>query len=192
MTVSRETSAKLAHYKSLVIDENQRQNLISHNSLAEFDTRHVEDAIQLASLGKPGSWCDVGSGAGIPGIVIALVTGAPMTLIEPRRLRADFLRRAVGELGLNADVCELKAERVPAHFDNITARAVAELSKLFAITEHLAQRGTRWILPKGRSAQKELDAAQQSWQGTFTLVESRTGDAAMIVVAEGVRRRGKR
>ena len=192
MTVSRETSAKLAHYKSLVIDENQRQNLISHNSLAEFDTRHVEDAIQLASLGKPGSWCDVGSGAGIPGIVIALVTGAPMTLIEPRRLRADFLRRAVGELGLNADVCELKAERVPAHFDNITARAVAELSKLFAITEHLAQRGTRWILPKGRSAQKELDAAQQSWQGAFTLVESRTGDAAMIVVAEGVRRRGKR
>ena len=192
MNVSRETSARLAHYKSMVIDENQRQNLISPNSLAEFDTRHLEDAVQLAGLGKPGSWCDVGSGAGIPGIVIALITGAPMTLIEPRRLRADFLRRAVGELGLHADVYELKAERVPAHFDNITARAVAELSKLFAITEHLAQRGTRWILPKGRSAQKELDAAQQSWQGAFTLVESRTGDAALIVVAEGVRRRGKR
>ena len=86
----------------------------------------------------------------------------------------------------------MKAERVPDHFDNITARAVAELSKLFAITEHLAQRGTRWILPKGRSAQKELEAAQMSWQGAFTLVPSRTSDAAMIIVAEGVRRRGKR
>ncbi len=115
-----------------------------------------------------------------------------MTLIEPRRLRADFLRRAVRELSLDAEVCEMKAERVPAHFDNITARAVAELSKLFAITEHLAKRGTRWILPKGRSAQKELEAAQQSWQGEFTLVPSRTGDAAMILLAEGVRRRGKR
>jgi 16S rRNA (guanine527-N7)-methyltransferase len=192
MTVSRETEDRLAHFKALVIDENQRQNLISPASVAEFDTRHIADAIQLAELGKAGTWCDVGSGAGLPGIVIAMITGAPMTLIEPRRLRADFLRRAVGELQLDAEVSEMKAERVPAHFDNITARAVAELSKLFAITEHLAQRGTRWILPKGKSAQKELEAAQQSWQGAFTLVPSRTSDAAMILVGEGVRRRGKR
>ncbi len=192
MTVSRETGEKLAHFKALVIDENQRQNLISPASMLEFDTRHIADSLQLAELGKAGSWCDVGSGAGIPGVVIAMVTGEPMTLIEPRRLRADFLRRAVSELSLDAEVCEMKAERVPAHFDNITARAVAELSKLFAITEHLAKRGTRWILPKGRSAQKELEAAHQSWQGAFTLVPSRTGDAAMILLAEGVRRRGKR
>ena len=190
--VSRETGDKLAHFKSLVIDENQRQNLVSQTSLADFDERHVADAVQLVELGKPGSWCDVGSGAGLPGIVIALITGASMTLIEPRKLRADFLRRAVNELGIDAVVSEMKAERVPAHFDNITARAVAELSKLFTITEHLAQRGTRWILPKGQSAQMELEAAQQSWQGAFTLVPSRTSDAAMIIVAEGVRRRGKR
>jgi 16S rRNA (guanine527-N7)-methyltransferase len=192
MTVSRETEDRLAHFKALVIDENQRQNLISPASVEEFDTRHIADAIQLAELGKAGTWCDVGSGAGLPGIVIAMITGAPMTLIEPRRLRAEFLRRAVSELKLDAEVYEMKAERVPAHFHNITARAVAELSKLFAITEHLAQRGTRWILPKGKSAQKELEAAQQSWQGAFTLVPSRTSDAAMILVGEGVRRRGKR
>ena len=192
MTVSRETEDRLAQFKALVIDENQRQNLISPASVGEFDTRHIGDAIQLAELGKKGTWCDVGSGAGLPGIVIAMITGSPMTLIEPRRLRADFLRRAVSELQLDAEVCEMKAERVPAHFDNITARAVAELSRLFAITEHLAQRGTRWILPKGISAQKELEAAQQSWQGTFTLVPSRTSDGAMILVGEGVRRRGKR
>lgn len=192
MTVSRETELGLAHFKTLVIEENLRQNLISPASALDFETRHVADAVQLAELGKSGTWCDVGSGAGLPGIVIALVTGASMTLIEPRRLRADFLRRAVSELGIQAEVCEMKAERVPAHFDNITARAVAELSKLLSITEHLARRGTRWILPKGQSAQKELDAAQQSWQGEFRLVESRTSEAAMIIVAEGVRRRGKR
>jgi 16S rRNA (guanine527-N7)-methyltransferase len=190
--VSRETADKLALFKALVTTENRVQNLVSPASLADFDSRHVDDAIQLAELGKPGSWCDVGSGAGLPGIVIAIVTGAPMTLIEPRKLRADFLRRAVAELGLNAEVAEAKAERVPAHFDNITARAVAELSKLLTITEHLAQRGTRWILPKGRSAQKELESAQMSWQGSFTLVPSRTSDEAMILIAEGVRRRGKR
>jgi len=192
MNVSRETTDRLALFKALVTTENEVQNLVSPASLAEFETRHIDDALQLADLGKPGTWCDVGSGAGIPGIVIAIVTGAPMTLIEPRKLRADFLRRAVAELAIDAEVAEVKAERVPAHFDNITARAVAELSKLFAITENLAQRGTRWILPKGRSAKKELEAAQLSWQGSFTLVPSRTSDEATIIVAEGVRRRGKR
>ena len=192
IVVSRETNDRLSHFKALVIDENKRQNLVSPASLVDFDTRHLADGAQLAELGKPGSWCDVGSGAGLPGIVIAIITGAPMTLIEPRKLRADFLRRAVRELGIDARVSEQKAERVPEHFDNITARAVAELSRLFAITEHLAQRGTRWILPKGKSAQMELAAAEQSWQGVFTLVPSRTGEAAMILIAEGVRRRGKR
>ena len=192
MNVSRETADRLALFKALVTTENRVQNLVSPASLTEFETRHIDDALQLADLGKPGTWCDVGSGAGIPGIVIAIVTGAPMTLIEPRKLRADFLRRAVAELAIDAEVAEVKAERVPAHFDNITARAVAELSKLFAITENLAQRGTRWILPKGRSAKKELEAAQLSWQGSFTLVPSRTSDEATIIVAEGVRRRGKR
>jgi len=192
MNVSRETSDRLALFKALVIAENSLQNLVSAASLAEFETRHLDDGVQLADLGRPGSWCDVGSGAGLPGIVIAIVTGAPMTLIEPRKLRADFLRRAVAELGLDAQVAEMKAERVPAHFDNITARAVAELPKLFAITEHLAQRGTRWILPKGRNAKKELADAQLSWQGSFTLVPSRTSEEATIIVAEGVRRRGKR
>jgi 16S rRNA (guanine527-N7)-methyltransferase len=192
MNVSRETSDRLALFKALVIAENSLQNLVSPASLAEFETRHLDDGVQLADLGRPGSWCDVGSGAGLPGIVIAIVTGAPMTLIEPRKLRADFLRRAVAELGLDAQVAEMKAERVPAHFDNITARAVAELPKLFAITEHLAQRGTRWILPKGRNAKKELADAQLSWQGSFTLVPSRTSEEATIIVAEGVRRRGKR
>lgn len=190
--VSRETQARLERFKALVIDENSRQNLVSPASIADFDSRHIADAVQLVELGQPGSWCDVGSGAGLPGIVIAIVTGEPITLVEPRKLRADFLRRAVADLAISADVSEAKVERVTGAFDNITARAVADLSKLFAMTAHLAHGGTRWILPKGRSAQKELEAAKQSWQGAFTLVPSRTGEGAMIVVAEGLRRRGKR
>jgi 16S rRNA (guanine527-N7)-methyltransferase len=190
--VPRETADKLAAFKQMVIEENGRQNLVSPASLADFDRRHRDDGAQLAALGRAGSWCDVGSGAGLPGVIIAIITGAPMTLVEPRHLRADFLRRVVATLALNAEVIEAKIERVAATFDNITARAVADTSKLFAITDHVAHRGTRWILPKGRSAKKELEAARQSWQGRFTLVPSNTSDEAMILVAEDVRRRGKR
>lgn len=192
IVVSRETAAKLALFKEMVIAENSHQNLVSAASLADFDRRHCDDGVQLADLGRPGTWCDVGSGAGLPGIIIAIVTGARTSLIEPRHLRADFLRRAVEALGLNAEVFEAKAERIEGKFDNITARAVAETGKLFAMTEHLAHRGTRWVLPKGRSAKKELEAAEQSWQGRFTLVPSRTSDEAMILVADDLRRRGKR
>ena len=191
-TVSRETQLKLERFKALVTAENENQNLVSPMSILDFETRHLQDGIQLVALGKDGTWCDVGSGAGLPGIVISIVSGAPMTLIEPRKLRADFLRRAVETLGLNAEVRECKAERVGAHFDNITARAVAELPALLAMTVDLAQRGTRWILPKGRNAKKELEAAQQSWQGSFTLVQSQTSKDAMIIVAEGVRRKETR
>ncbi|MDQ3077928.1 MAG: 16S rRNA (guanine(527)-N(7))-methyltransferase RsmG [Pseudomonadota bacterium] len=192
--VSRETSALLSEFEELVKDENERQNLVSASTLDQFDRRHVDDAAQLMELAPHGkTWCDIGSGAGLPGIVIALMTGDPMTLVEPRALRAEFLRRACTALGMDRlHVVQLKAERTVGQFDVITARAVAETSRLFAMTEHLAHSGTRWILPKGRSAKKELEAASQAWQGEFRLVPSRTSDEGQILVAERVRRRGKR
>lgn len=193
IAVSRETAAKLAEFEVLVRSENQVQNLVSASTLEDFASRHIADATQLVGLASPGSsWCDIGSGAGLPGIVIAIVTGDPVTLVEPRRLRADFLRRACRTLELEAVVIELKSQRVTGQFDVITARAVANLTELFAMTEHLGHATTRWILPKGRNAQKELEAAKQSWQGDFAVVPSETSEEALIVVAERVRRRGKR
>jgi 16S rRNA (guanine527-N7)-methyltransferase len=192
--VSRETEEKLSRFVAMVLAENERQNLVAKSTVAEFTERHVADALQLIDLASANArWCDVGSGAGLPGLVIAIATGAPMALIEPRKLRAEFLRHCVAELGLErVQVHASKAERVSGSFDVITARAVADTSALFAMTAHLANSRTRWILPKGRSAKKELEDAQQSWQGVFSLVPSRTSDEAMIIVADKVRRRGKR
>lgn len=181
-------------FEALVRHENQIQNLVGPSTLADFRARHIADAAQLVALAAPNkSWCDIGSGAGLPGIVIAILTGERITLVEPRRLRADFLRRACTELGLDwVDVVEARAEKVTGRFDIITARAVAETGKLFAMTEHLAHPGTRWVLPKGKSAKKELEAAMMSWQGEFRLVPSETSSEGQILVAERVRRRGKR
>lgn len=192
--VSRETADRLSRFEALVRDENLRQNLVAPSTIADFAVRHIADGAQLARLADPGSaWCDIGSGAGLPGIVVAILSGDPMSLVEPRRLRAEFLRRACADLGLDqVEVVEAKAEWATGPFDVITARAVAETGKLFAMTEHLAHAGTRWILPKGRSAKKELDAATHSWQGAFRLVPSETSDEAFILVAERVKRKGKR
>ncbi|QDP19544.1 16S rRNA (guanine(527)-N(7))-methyltransferase RsmG [Sphingomonas xanthus] len=192
--VSRETMSKLQQFSSLLLDANARQNLISPSSVNELWTRHIMDGAQLAGLvTRSGTWCDVGSGAGLPGLVIAILTAEPMTLIEPRKLRAQFLREMVGGLGLNqVRVAEAKVERVTGMFDFITARAVAPLPKLFGMARHLAHTETEWILPKGRKAKTELDEAQATWQGSFRLVPSRTSEDSAIVIACNVRRRGNR
>ena len=192
--VSRETFEKLERFATILTEENQRQNLIAPASVEQLWGRHILDGAQLLGLaGRQGTWLDIGSGPGLPGLVIAILGGRPMTLNEPRRLRADFLRRAVAELGLpDVEIAECKVERMEGKFDLITARAVARLDKLFGMAWHLAHSETKWVLPKGQSAQSELDEARRTWQGSYRLVPSRTHPASAIVVAENVQRRGKR
>lgn len=190
--VSRETYECLLRFAELIISENGRQNLIAPNSISELWTRHIIDGAQLLGIAQgDGSWCDIGSGAGLPGLVIAILGGTQMTLVEPRKLRADFLRQAVATLGLDHVIVEeKKVERLEGRFDFITARAVARLDKLFGMAWHLAHAETKWVLPKGETVKSELDEARATWQGSFRLVPSRTHPAAAIVVAEHVKRRG--
>lgn len=192
--VSRETFERIELYANLILAENDRQNLIAPNSVPDLWNRHILDGAQLLGLAQgAGSWCDIGSGPGLPGLVIAILGGTPMTLVEPRRLRADFLRYAIDHLGLNAvTVEEKKVERIQGKFEFITARAVARLERLFGMACHLAHAETKWILPKGESVKSELDEALATWQGDFRLVPSLTYPAAAIVVAEHVQRRGKK
>src|SRR5262249_54865598 len=111
--VSRETFEKLKTYSALLKEESSRQNLVSASTLDQLWDRHILDSAQLVRfephLGS--SWADVGSGAGLPGIVIAILVEGPVLLIEPRRLRAEFLHKLCASLELNATVHAGKAER---------------------------------------------------------------------------------
>jgi 16S rRNA (guanine527-N7)-methyltransferase len=110
-------------------------------------------------------------------------------LLEPRRLRAEFLHKVCESLRLNATVFVGKAERAEGKYDAITARAVARLAQLFEISAHLSTGNTVWALPKGRSAPAELAEARKSWQGDFHLEPSVTGADSFVVVGTGVRAR---
>lgn len=191
--VSRETSARLERFARRLVEENERQNLVAKSTLDDLWRRHIDDAAQLISHGNPsGTWLDIGSGAGLPGIVIALLIDGPVILVEPRRLRADFLRRVVDDLDLadRVSIIPTKVERVerPA-VEVITARAVASIDRLFSIASHLSHDGTIWVLPKGKSVESELDDARKTWQGEFRLEPSRTDPDARILIATRVRRR---
>ena len=189
--VSRETFEKIEAYAAMLREESQRQNLVSAATLDDLWERHILDSAQLVGLEPRSglSWVDIGSGAGLPGIVIACLVAGPVTLIEPRRLRAEFLHRVCESLKLNASVFLGKAERAEGSYDVITARAVTNLSNLLKISAHLSTRNGRWVLPKGRNAERELVEAQQAWQGAFHVERSATDPESRIIVGTGVRAR---
>ena len=189
--VSRETFDKIEAYAALLREENKRQNLVSAATLDDLWGRHIIDSAQLVRFEpNPGaSWVDIGSGAGLPGIIVACLLERPVTMIEPRRLRAEFLHRVNDSLQLGADVICSKVERAQGKYDVITARAVAELAKLLKISAHLSTIKSRWVLPKGRSAQRELAEAKQAWQGAFHVERSATDPKSWIVIGTGVRAR---
>ena len=193
--VSRETRVLLARFVDLLLEENGRQNLIGRSTVEQIWDRHIADSAQLVRFApRPDSlWLDIGSGAGLPGLVIAILTQGPVTLVEPRTLRADFLQRVAAALGLanRVSVHAAKVERITGKFEVITARAVAPVGDLLRISHHLSTDKTVWVLPKGKSAQSELDEARRTWQGAFRLEPSETSSEAAILVAAGVRRKGR-
>jgi 16S rRNA (guanine527-N7)-methyltransferase len=196
LDVPRETLERLERFVALLREANGTQNLVSAASLDEVWNRHILDSAQLVRFAPSGtaSWLDLGSGPGLPGLIVALLHQGPVTLIESRRLRVEFLQHAAAELGVNGrvEIIGTRLEAVPPRpFDVISARAFAPLGKLLDMATAFSTEDTRWVLPKGRNAQSELEAVRASWQGAFRLEPSVTDSDASIIVAEGVRRKGR-
>lgn len=187
---SPERIERVEHYVALLLEENQQQNLISRASESSVWSRHIVDSAQLLTFAPDaGSWLDVGSGPGLPGIVLACLSDASIALVEPRARRVAFLRRVVEALGLaNATVHPCLVERLPtSRYDAVTARAYAPLAEIFASTLRFTGSSTIWVLPKGRSAERELEAARATWQGVFHVEQSATDAEARIIVARQIR-----
>lgn len=199
LDVPRETLERLEAFVALLKRENERQNLVSRNSIDALWERHILDSAQLVRFAPPmaRTWLDLGTGAGFPGLMVALFHPANVVLVESRRLRVEFLRTAAATLGIEerVEIFGSRLEAFPSRpFDVVSARAFAPLPKLFDLAERFSTPGTIWILPKGRNAKSELEAAQSSWQGDFRLEPSLTDADGRIVVASQVRRkpRGRR
>lgn len=183
--VPRET--ELTRFSALLVDEATRQNLISAATIPTLWSRHLVDSAQLIehAEGHAGTWLDIGSGAGLPGLVVAVLTDRQVTLVEPRKRRAEFLTRCAEALGV-ADRVRIEARSVqqidhePAAV--ISARAVAPLAALLEMAHRHTSKTTLWILPKGRSVESEVAAARETWHGRFDLMPSVTDPDARIVL----------
>lgn len=189
LSVSRETEEKLEAFVAYLRAEMTDQNLIAASTADSIWARHIVDSAQLLPLLPEGlvqeSWIDLGSGAGFPGLVVAVLTNWHVTLVESRAKRIDYLQRAVDMLGLNRQVAVEGStlERVEtAPFSVISARAFAPLPRLFTLAQRFSTAKTFWLLPKGRNAAKEWQEAKRDWNGDFRIAPSITDDEAGILV----------
>ena len=196
LNVSHETLTMLERYVAMVLDEMTRQNLIAPSTAEHIWARHIVDSAQLLlhcdREREDGLWLDLGSGAGFPGLVVAIMTQRPVLMVESRALRSEFLNRCVTELGLSerATVAAMKLESVPqVTADVISARAFAPLPKLLTLAARFSDEHTRWVLPKGQNAAIELEDTRRSWVAHFQIRQSVTSDESGILVGT---LRGKR
>ena len=193
MIVSRETHERLTAYEALVRKWNAKINLVAPSTLPEFNSRHIQDSIQIFDHVQfpEGNWVDLGSGGGLPGIVVSIYAQkAPLTvsLVESDHRKSAFLRTVIRELSLqNVSILTDRIENVPPLAANfVSARALAPLSVLLSMVQrHMHQDGTAMFL-KGRSWKAECDEARKEWRFDVTSFPSKTDPDAAILKITGV------
>ncbi len=194
--VSRETLDDLGHYVDLIIKWNPKINLVSRSTLDDIWSRHIEDSLQVYFHVRPNNchWLDIGSGGGLPGLVIAILAkhddqGVSVTLMESDQRKSVFLRTVIRELNLPAKVVTDRIELAePVKADILSARALADLSMLMDFSErHLSQDGYA-LFQKGKNWQSEVQAAQESWQFELEVFKSITDEDAVVLKIGGISR----
>lgn len=194
--VSRETFERLRVYAALLDKWNPRINLVARSTLPEVWTRHIRDSLQVFRLlSRPaGHWADLGSGGGFPGLVVAILaaeTGNPerTTLVESDQRKTAFLRTVLRETGVSARVIADRIEDIaPLNADVLSARALAELSTLFAHAEHHLAPGGLCLFPKGKNWKSELQSARKAWHFSYEAIPSQTDAHAVVLKIEGLSR----
>ncbi len=187
-----ETSERLAAYRSLLLRWNARINLISAETAAEIDQRHIADCAQLGTLlPSHGPVADIGSGAGLPGMVLAILKpDREFHLVESDKRKAAFLVEASAQLKLpmvRVHACRAENAKLPP-LAAITARALAPLAFLLPYADKFLAPGGVALFPKGKAAEKELTEAAKDWHFTLERFPSITNSEATILRLSNIQR----
>ena len=155
---------KLSEYKKILIKENENMNLIGKSTLIDLDERHFLDCIQIVKYlpQHEKSIMDIGTGAGLPGIILSIIGFRNLHLVEKSPKKSSFLENCKLRLGLNYVVHNKTISEISnLNIDYITARAFSSIEKIISMTKKIINKQTRFILLKGRSYLKELETINQ-------------------------------
>ncbi len=176
LPVSADKQALLLQYLALLEKWNKVYNLTAVRKPLDMVTMHLLDSLSVLPYIKSKNLLDVGSGGGLPGIVLAIcLPELEVTTIDTVQKKAIFMRQVKGELGLdNLNVVHARVERFEPvqHFEAIISRAFSEIDVLMALTQHLLTADGRWLAMKGVSPREELDGLQVKRYEVYPLAVS--------------------
>lgn len=183
-------STRLSRYADLLLRWNNRINLVSPGDLEHLWQRHILDSLQLAPLlpAAPARIVDFGSGAGFPGLILAICTDHAVTLIESDNRKASFLREAARQTEARATILATRIEQADVQADVVTARALASLTQLLEWAAPCLQPGGFCLFLKGRRVGEELTMARVRWHMTVAQTSSRTSPDGVILSVSDIRR----
>lgn len=195
--VSRETYSALKAYQQLFISWNKRINLSSSATLSSFWERHILDSAQIFGLNHAptSEWIDLGSGGGLPGMVLAILSReskSRVTLVESNKKKTGFLHAANAATAAGAIIRSERIEDFVIHVkqpDVITARALASLDNLLTMAFPLFSDHNRAFFPKGRGYRKEIEESRRNW--SFDLIEHQSTieeDSVILEISRPKRR----
>lgn len=192
--VSRETIDRLGSYLSILVEWQARLNLVSRETLDDGWVRHIVDSAQLSSfLGSDHSLkiADLGTGAGFPGMVLAILGCGRVTLFESNRKKCTFLREVKRRLCVDVEIFEGRIETYSGpSFDVVVSRALASLEKLISFSPYfLKQEGGRCLFLKGKGVDMEIDQAKEKWAFQFEKKKSITNPEGVLLLVEDIKRR---
>ncbi|HEY2539821.1 MAG TPA: 16S rRNA (guanine(527)-N(7))-methyltransferase RsmG [Stellaceae bacterium] len=187
--VSRETLARLEAYAELLIRWSARINLVGRDTLADLWRRHVLDSAQLLPLipDSAQSLIDLGSGAGFPGLVLAILGVRGVELVEADSRKAAFLREAARITEANPTIRPCRIAAVPSHpVDVVSARALAPLDRLLGLAWPFVGPATICLLPKGENVGQELTLARKGWTMTVSMHGSIADPRGVVLRLDGI------
>ncbi len=186
--VSRETFERLEAFTQIVLKWNRKINLIGRSTADQVWKRHIADALQLTELAHPNrTWVDLGSGSGIPGLIVAAkkaetAKSPVITLVESDERKCIFLGAAAREMDLTVDIQQRRIEEPTSkRYDVVSARALASLDQLLAYAEPYLSDNGICLFPKGEKADTELTQARDSFHISVTKIPSVTDSSASIL-----------
>ena len=186
--VSRETVEKFEIYKRLLIEENKKYNLVGPSTVEKIEFRHFLDSAQLYPfLLNQNKIVDVGSGAGFPGLVLAILGVSGITLMEASAKKVLFLEKVSRETSTKVEFFNGRTEQYRGDkFDVIISRAMAPLCRLFSQTASLKDKETCYVLLKGERGAEEVEVAKKRWFFTYECRKSITHKQGLILKIENV------
>jgi 16S rRNA (guanine527-N7)-methyltransferase len=187
--VSRETADRLRAYADLLVKWQARINLVGPATLADLWRRHMLDSAQLLPLLPAGPVLDLGSGAGFPGLVLAILRQDPVHLVESDSRKCAFLREVarLTEAGAVIHNCRIES-LAPFAVSAITARALAPVASLLTLAEGFIAATTQCLFLKGEKLEDELTAAAKDWKMTVERIPSRSDPNGTILRVKEVKR----